>query len=89
LSKITTTSPNIIALKFDGTQNLFDHNSRNGEFYQNVLEFNFNFQIYVIAIVLNARDFDANSRMLVLYGLLSEFMHNKIHNYTLSSPHQS
>ncbi|WP_210360319.1 DUF764 family protein [Borreliella garinii] len=89
LSKITTASPNIIALKFDGTQNLFDHNSRNGEFYQNVLEFNFNFQIYVIAIVLNARDFDANSRMLVLYGLLSEFMHNKIHNYTLSSPHQS
>ncbi|MCD2332821.1 DUF764 family protein [Borreliella americana] len=89
LSKINTTSPNIIALKFDGTQNLFDHNSRNGAFYQNVLEFSFTFQIYVIAIVLNARDFDANSRMLVLYGLLSEFMHNKTHNYTLSNPYQS
>ncbi|MCD2332750.1 DUF764 family protein [Borreliella americana] len=85
LSKINTTSPNIIALKFDGTQNLFDHNSRNGVFYQNVLEFSFTFQIYIIAIVVNSSDFDANSRMLLLYGLLSEFLHNKAHKYILTS----
>ncbi|WP_210362492.1 DUF764 family protein [Borreliella garinii] len=89
LSKITTASPNIIAFKFDGTQNLFDHNSKTGAFYKNALEFSVNFQIYIIAIVLNDRDFDANSRMLVLYGLLSEFMHKKTHNYALSNPHQS
>ncbi|WP_418909625.1 DUF764 family protein (plasmid) [Borreliella lanei] len=85
LSKITTTSPNIIALKFDGTEHLFDHNSKTGTFYENALEFSLNFQIYIIAIVLNAKDFDANSRMLILYGMLSEFLHNKNHKYTLPS----
>ncbi|MCD2373470.1 DUF764 family protein, partial [Borreliella burgdorferi] len=39
LSKITAASSNIIALKFDGTENLFDHNSRAGVFYENALEF--------------------------------------------------
>ncbi|WP_418456620.1 DUF764 family protein [Borreliella lusitaniae] len=89
LSKITTTSPNIIALKFDGTQHLFDHNCKTGAFYENALEFSLNFQIYVIAIVLNDKDFDANSRMLMLYGMLIEFLHNRAHKYTLSSTHQS
>ncbi|MCR8910371.1 DUF764 family protein, partial [Borreliella burgdorferi 297] len=73
LSKITAASSNIIALKFDGTENLFDHNSRAGAFYENALEFSINFQIYIIAIVLNAKDFDANSRMLMLYSMLSDF----------------
>ncbi|WP_418905202.1 DUF764 family protein (plasmid) [Borreliella finlandensis] len=85
LSKITTTSPNIIALKFDGTENLFDQNSKTGTFYENALEFSVNFQIYIIAIVLNAKDFDANSRMLILYGMLSDFLHNKSHKYILPS----
>ncbi|WP_421115150.1 DUF764 family protein (plasmid) [Borreliella andersonii] len=85
LLKITTTSHNIIALKFDGTEHLFDQNSKTCEFYENALEFSVNFQIYVIAIVLNAKDFDANSRMLILYGMLSEFLHNKSHKYILLS----
>ncbi|WP_215536836.1 DUF764 family protein [Borreliella bavariensis] len=88
LSKITTASPNIIALKFDGTEHLFDHDSKAGAFYENVLEFSVNFQIYIIAIVLNAKDFDANSRMLILYGMLSEFLHNRVHKYTLESQSQ-
>ncbi|ACN92403.1 DUF764 family protein [Borreliella burgdorferi] len=85
LSKITAASSNIIALKFDGTENLFDHNYRAGVFYENALEFSINFQIYTIAIVLNAKDFDANSRMLMLYSMLSDFLHNKAHKYTLPS----
>ncbi|WP_418455637.1 DUF764 family protein (plasmid) [Borreliella californiensis] len=89
LSKITTTSSNIIALKFDGTEHLFDHDSRAGAFYENALEFSLNFQIYIIAIVLNAKDFDANSRMLILYGMLSKFLHNRVHKYTLESQSQS
>ncbi|WP_458321000.1 DUF764 family protein [Borreliella burgdorferi] len=88
LSKITAASSNIIALKFDGTENLFDHNSRAGAFYENALEFSLNFQIYIIAIVLNAQDFDANSRMLMLYGMLSNFLHNKAHKHTLESQSQ-
>uniref|UniRef100_UPI001C01FC8C DUF764 family protein n=1 Tax=Borreliella bavariensis TaxID=664662 RepID=UPI001C01FC8C len=47
LSKITTASPNIIALKFDGTERLFDHDSKAGAFYENALEFSVNFQIYI------------------------------------------
>lgn len=88
LSKITTTSPNIIALKFDGTEHLFDHNCKTGVFYENALEFSLNFQIFIISIVLNAKDFDANSRMLILYGMLSEFLHNRAHKYTLESQSQ-
>ncbi|WP_418909440.1 DUF764 family protein (plasmid) [Borreliella sinica] len=88
LSKITTASPNIVALKFDGTENLFNHNSKAGAFYENALEFSLNFQIYIIAIVLNAKDFEANSRMLILYSMLSEFLHNRVHKYTLESQSQ-
>ncbi len=88
LSKITTASPNIIALKFDGTEHLFDHDSKAGAFYANALEFSVNSPIYIIAIVLNAKDFDANSRMLILYGMLSEFLHNRVHKYTLESQSQ-
>ncbi|WP_418909496.1 DUF764 family protein (plasmid) [Borreliella sinica] len=88
LSKITTASSNIIALKFDGTENLFDHNSKAGAFYENALEFSLNFQIFIIAVVLNAKDFDANSRMLILYSMLSEFLHNKTHKYTLENQSQ-
>ncbi len=66
LSKITTASPNIVALKFDGTQHLFNHDCKPGAFYENALEFSLDFQIYIIAVVLNAKDFDANSRMLML-----------------------
>ncbi|MCD2322381.1 DUF764 family protein, partial [Borreliella burgdorferi] len=62
-----------------------DHNSRAGVFYENALEFSINFQIYIIAIVLNAKDFVANSRMLMLYSMLSDFLHNKAHKYTLPS----
>ncbi|WP_417861685.1 DUF764 family protein [Borreliella andersonii] len=85
LSKITTTSPNIIALKFDSTQHLFDHNCKTGEFYENTLEFSLHFQIYIIAIVLNDKEFEANSRMLKLYDMLSKFLHNKVHKYTLAN----
>ncbi|WP_425337174.1 DUF764 family protein [Borreliella tanukii] len=88
LSKITTASPNIVALKFDGTQHLFDHNCNLGTFYENALEFSLDFQIYIIAVVLNAKDFEANSRMLMLYSMLSKFLHNKDHKYTLESQSQ-
>ncbi|WP_215535907.1 DUF764 family protein [Borreliella bavariensis] len=88
LSKITTASPNIIALKFNGTEHLFDYDSRAGAFYENALEFSVNFQIYIIVVVLNAKDFDANSRMLILYGMLSEFLHNRVHKYTLENQSQ-
>ncbi|WP_210377317.1 DUF764 family protein [Borreliella garinii] len=88
LSKITTASPNILALKFDGTEHLFSHNCKPDAFYENSLEFSVNFQIYIIAIVLNDNDFDANSRMLILYGMLSEFLHNKVHEYILESQSQ-
>ncbi|AJY73195.1 DUF764 family protein [Borreliella afzelii] len=88
LSKITTTSPNIIALKFDGTEHLFDHDCKTGAFYENALEFSVNFQIYIIVVVLNAKDFDANSRMLILYGMLSDFLHNRVHKYTLENQSQ-
>ncbi|ABH02366.1 conserved hypothetical protein (plasmid) [Borreliella afzelii PKo] len=88
LSKITTTSPNIIALKFDGTEHLFDHDSKVGTFYENTLEFSVNFQIYIIVVVLNSKDFDANSRMLILYGMLSDFLHNRVHKYTLENQSQ-
>ncbi|WP_187983587.1 DUF764 family protein [Borreliella bavariensis] len=88
ISKIITASPNIIALKFDGTEHLFNHASKAGAFYENALEFSVNFQIYIIVVALNAKDFDANSRMLILYGMLSEFLHNRVHKYTLESQSQ-
>ncbi|WP_420025155.1 DUF764 family protein (plasmid) [Borreliella yangtzensis] len=88
LSKITTASPNIIALKFDDTKHLFDHNSKTGAFYENALEFSIDFQVYIIVVVLNSKDFEANSRMLILYAMLSEFLHNRTHKYTLASPYQ-
>uniref|UniRef100_UPI003B216474 DUF764 family protein n=1 Tax=Borreliella yangtzensis TaxID=683292 RepID=UPI003B216474 len=88
LSKITTASPNIVALKFDSTQHLFNHDCRPGAFYENALEFSLDFQIYIIAVVLNAKDFDANSRLLILYSMLSDFLHTRVHKYTLESQSQ-
>ncbi|ACN52977.1 conserved hypothetical protein (plasmid) [Borreliella valaisiana VS116] len=75
-------------MKFDGTQHLFNHDCKPGAFYENALEFSLDFQIYIIAVVLNAKDFDANSRMLMLYDMLSKFLHNRVHKYTLESQSQ-
>ncbi|UPA18359.1 DUF764 family protein (plasmid) [Borrelia puertoricensis] len=88
LSNITTSEPNIIAFKFTSEDGLLAHNSHYGTFYDNICEFNINFQIFIISLVINSNDYDAYNRMLTLYSLLKEFLHNRVNKYTVKDAHE-
>lgn len=88
IQNINTQESNIIAFKFVSEDGLFKHNSHCGTFYDNICEFYINFQIFIISLVLNSNDPDAYNRMLILYSLFREFLHNRVNKYTLKDAHE-
>ncbi|UPA10177.1 DUF764 family protein (plasmid) [Borrelia nietonii YOR] len=74
MSEHTVKKPNILAIKFENLEGLFNHNLRTGSFYKNVNEFGICFQIYFMAFANVNKN--AYKRLMSLYTLFSDFLHD-------------
>ncbi|XAV46600.1 DUF764 family protein (plasmid) [Borrelia miyamotoi] len=53
MSKLTVDNENVLVIKFDNVEGLFNHNMRTGAFYDNVNEMSMLFTLYFICFIQN------------------------------------
>ncbi|AYE37101.1 hypothetical protein DB313_06250 (plasmid) [Borrelia turcica IST7] len=79
---------NILVVKFDTIDNLFENATRAGKFYTNINEFTLNFALFFISFIVEAdllENTDAYNNMLAIYELFSEFLYNNNYRLKLES----
>ncbi|QTL84219.1 DUF764 family protein [Borrelia miyamotoi] len=75
MSKLTVDNENVLVIKFDNVEGLFNHNMRTGAFYDNVNEMSILFTLYFICFIQNKPQKNAYTRVLELYSQFSDFLY--------------
>lgn len=86
MAKLAVEKCNILVIKFDNVDGLFNHNMRTGAFYDNINELSILFTLYFICFINNTTDKHAYTRVLGLYSHFSDFLYNgDTHKFSITN----